>query len=215
MPGRGRRAGIQEYVLRDPLARYECLKKTRPPSKARFGSLLERLFGTTNTQFIHNLLGNTQITRNVRQVTKSVNPKGQAVWPITEFYDRLCHYLYRIYNTTSHPALGENPQEAYRSGLSKTGQRPQRAIAYDEDFLIFTLPTTTKGTAQVSPGRGVKINYIYYWSDAFRNPEIERQQVAVRYDPSIEEPLTPSPAITGSVAALNTTRPSAVTPKEK
>ena len=165
------------------LARYECLKKTRPPAKARFGSLLERLFGTTNTQFIHNLLGNTQITRNVRQVTKSVNPKGQAVWPITEFYDRLCHYLYKIYNTTSHPALGENPEEAYRSGLTRTGQRPQRAIAYDEDFLIFTLPTTTKGTAQVSPGRGVKINYIYYWSDAFRNPEIERQQVAVRYDP--------------------------------
>jgi len=49
------------------LARYECTKKTRPPAKARFGSVVERLFGTCNTQFVHNLRGNTQITREVRQ----------------------------------------------------------------------------------------------------------------------------------------------------
>jgi hypothetical protein len=60
------------------LARYECTKKTRPPAKARFGSVLERLFRVANTQFIYNLRGNTQITRNVRQVTKSVNPREQA-----------------------------------------------------------------------------------------------------------------------------------------
>src|SRR5439155_10267360 len=28
------------------LARYECIKKTRPPAKARLGSLVERAFGT-------------------------------------------------------------------------------------------------------------------------------------------------------------------------
>src|SRR6266699_3384225 len=28
------------------LARYECTKKTRPPAQARFGSLVERAFGT-------------------------------------------------------------------------------------------------------------------------------------------------------------------------
>ena len=59
------------------LARYECMKKTRPPAKARFGSVCERLFGTTNTQFIYNLQGNTQITRNVRQVTKSVTQSSK------------------------------------------------------------------------------------------------------------------------------------------
>lgn len=35
----------------------------------------------------------------------------------------------------------------------------------------------------MSPGRGVKIHYIYYWSDAFRDPELEEQEVPVRYDP--------------------------------
>jgi hypothetical protein len=33
------------------------------------------------------------------------------------------------------------------------------------------------------PRLGVKINYICYWSDAFVNPEVERTQVPVRFDP--------------------------------
>ncbi len=165
------------------LARYECTKKTRPPAQARFGSVCERLFGTTNTRFVHNLLGNTQITRNVRQVTKSVDPKGKATWPLAALYDRLAEYLYEIYDTIQHPALGQSPREAYRAGLATTGHRPQRQIAYDQEFLIWTLPTTPKGTAKVSPGRGVKLNHVLYWSDAFRDPAIERQQVEVRYDP--------------------------------
>ena len=77
------------------LARYEVTKKTRPPAQARFGSVCERLFGTTNTQFIHNLRGNTQITRNVRQVTKSVNPQGQAVWTLGALDERLNEYVFR------------------------------------------------------------------------------------------------------------------------
>ena len=67
-------------------------------------------FGTTNTQFVYNLLGNTQIMRNVRQVTKSVNPKELAVWPLSPFVEQLCRYLYEIYDTNIHPALGESPE---------------------------------------------------------------------------------------------------------
>lgn len=165
------------------LARYECIKKTRPPAKARFGSVCERLFGTTNTQFIHNLRGNTQITRNVRQVTKSVNPKGKATWPLGNLYDRLCEYSYQVYDQIDHPALGETPRNTFIEGLARTGSRPHRLIPYDEDFLMWTRPTTPKGTAKVLPGRGVKIHHLVYWSDAFRDPEIEKLQVAVRYDP--------------------------------
>jgi len=78
------------------LARYECIKKTRPPAKARFGSCCERLFGTTNTRFIHNLNGNTQITRNVRQVTKSVDPRGLATWTLADLHRRLSEYLFEV-----------------------------------------------------------------------------------------------------------------------
>jgi transposase InsO family protein len=165
------------------LARYECIKKTRPKTKARFGSVCERLFGTTNTQLIHNLRGNTQIIRSVRQVTKSVNPKGLATWPLGNLYERLCEYSYEVYDTITHPALGETPRSTFIEGLARTGRRPQRYIPYDDDFVMWTLPTTPKGTAKVLAGRGVKIHHIYYWSDAFRDPAIENTQIAVRYDP--------------------------------
>lgn len=54
------------------LAHYQCLKKIRPSGEPRFGAVIERLFGTANTQFIHTLLGNTQATRVPRQATRAV-----------------------------------------------------------------------------------------------------------------------------------------------
>src|SRR5271157_2735789 len=103
------------------LARYECTKKTRPPAKARFGSVCERLFGTTNTQFVHNLSGNTQITKDVRQVTSSVNPKRLATWSLGDLHQRLTEYLFEIYDRMEHPALGQSPREAFARGLEAGG----------------------------------------------------------------------------------------------
>jgi transposase InsO family protein len=165
------------------LAVYNCTKKKRPPSESRFGSICERLFGTTNTRFIHNLQGNTQIMRNVRQVTKSVNPKEHAIWTLEKLYFYLREWSYEVYDTIEHPALGQCPRDAFAKGMCSTGRRSHLLIRNDNLFRILTLPTTPRTTAKVQPGRGVKINYIYYWSDAFRHPEVEGKQVRVRYDP--------------------------------
>jgi hypothetical protein len=118
-----------------------------------------------------------------RQATQSVNPKGQAVWPFEELHRRLTEYAYEIYDTLHHPAAGQSPLEAFEMGIAATGQRFQRVIAYDREFLVHTLPTTRKGTARIAPGRGVKIHNLYYWSDVFRAPDVEKQNVAIRYDP--------------------------------
>jgi len=88
-----------------------------------------------------------------------------------------------VYDTTPHPALDMSPREAFRVGMARSGQRIHCTIDYDETFRFFSLPTTPKGTAKVEPGRGVKINYLYYWSDEFRPASIEHTQVPVRYDP--------------------------------
>jgi transposase InsO family protein len=45
---------FQSTYFETLLARYEVTKKTRPPARPRFGSVCERLFGTANTQFLHN-----------------------------------------------------------------------------------------------------------------------------------------------------------------
>jgi putative transposase len=165
------------------LARFECTKKSRPPAHPRFGSVCERLFGTAATQFFANFLGNTQLTRHVRLATKSVSPKAEAVWTLRSLHARLSEWAYEIYDSLEHPALGQSPGEAFAAGLTHSGHRPHRLIAYDEQFQLLTLPTTRKGTAKVIPSRGVKINGLYYWSDQFRDPSVEKTQVPVRYDP--------------------------------
>lgn len=73
--------------------------------------------------------------------------------------------------------------ETEEQELLQTGLRTHKIIPYDENFRIFTLPTTRKGTAKVIPNNGVKINHIYYWHHSFRLAEVEKTQVPVRYDP--------------------------------
>jgi putative transposase len=176
-------ADFESTYFETMLAHYQSTKKKRPKTKGRFGSVLERFFGVNNTRFIYNLRGNTQIMRNVRQVTKSVNPKALATWPLAELHESLCEYLYEVYDTTDHPALGQSPREAFLTRLAETGERRHRMIPYDQNFLMFTMPTTAKGTAKVIIGKGVKIHHVYYWCEGFRDPEVQKQQVAVRFDP--------------------------------
>lgn len=165
------------------LARYHCIKKTRPGGKPRFGSVIERLFGTTNTEFVYNLLGNTQASKQPRQLTKVVDPKQQAVWTLADLYTYLSEWAYQVYDNLDHDSLGTTPLQVYNDGLLIAGEREHRNIPYNEDFLMATRPSTPKGNALVQPGVGIKVNYLYYWNDAFRNPAVEKTKVPVRYDP--------------------------------
>lgn len=165
------------------LAFYECTKKQRPPSESRFGSVGERLFGTTDTRYIYNLQGNTQITKNVRQVTKSVNPKTIAIWPLGKSYDYLCKWLFDVYDTIDHPALGQSPRDAFLTGMKNSGERLHRMIPYDETFRLLTMLSGQKNTAKVQPSSGVKVMRIYYWNEIFREPDVINKSVPVRYDP--------------------------------
>jgi hypothetical protein len=123
------------------------------------------------------------VARSTRQITSSVDPRNHAAWPLKELHRRLSEYIYEIYDTLDHPALGQSPREAFDAAIAQTGNRSHRNISYDRDFLILTLPSTRKGTAMITPGRGMKINHVHYWSDYFRNPAWETKQVPVRYDP--------------------------------
>jgi hypothetical protein len=67
--------------------------------------------------------------------------------------------------------------------LARSGHRLHRIVPYNEEFLMLTLPTTAKGTAKVSPSRGMKINHVHYWCQAFREKGVDGEAVPVRYDP--------------------------------
>lgn len=165
------------------LAYYEVTKLARPTAEPRVGSVIERLFRTSETEFVHNLQGNTQIMKLVRQVTQEVNPKQQAIWTLERLYDCFCVWSYEVYDQLPHSTLGQSPRAAYLAGLAATGVRQSRHVSDDETFRLLMLPSTKRGHAKVIPGSGVKVQYLYYWCDAFRQPQVEGTVVPVRYDP--------------------------------
>ena len=94
----------------------------------------------------------------------------QAVWTLGDLYAYLSVWAYDVYDLEIHPALGQSPREAFAMGLARSGTREHLKSLYDDDFQYLSLASTRKGTAQVEPGRGVKINYLYYYSNAFQLP---------------------------------------------
>jgi transposase InsO family protein len=165
------------------LAFYVVTKLERPAASPRAGSVIERLFGTTNTSFLNNVLGNTQASKKLRETTPSVDPKRKATWTLAALYRKLCQWCYDVYDTRYHSTLERTPREEFEAGMVIGGVRPYQAIRYDLAFLMKTMPTPDRATAKVIPRKGIKIHYEFYWSDTFAKAEVENTEVEVRYDP--------------------------------
>jgi putative transposase len=155
----------------------------RPPGQPRYGAGCERTFGVLNQEFFHTLAGNTKISRNVRMVTKSVNPGNLAIWSLEELDEMLCIYAYEVYEHREVPSMNMSPAQAYAQGMAIVGERVNRMISHDRDFIILTLPSTRSGRAKVQIGTGIKVNRIWYWHDDMAQPAIEGTSPEVRYDP--------------------------------
>jgi len=165
------------------LSRYFITKKERPGQQPHFGSVIERLFGTTTTEILNQLRGNTQATKTPRQMTHEVDPNRLAVWTLERFSARLSQYAYEVYDQMEHPALGQSPREAFAQGMQLAGARTHRLIPYSEDFLMLTRPTTRTGQAKIFSSRGITVNSLHYWHEQMRSPQVWGKTVPVRYEP--------------------------------
>jgi len=155
----------------------------RPAHKSRFGGVMERLFGTTNTELIHNLVGNTKALRNVRTVTRSVDPIRADLLTFAQLHGLLDEYFYRDYNFRVHPAHDHAPIEYMNLRFAATGRRLARLTPYDSFFYILTcIPPTKKSTRMLDKQMGVQISYIWYWADEFADTEVRPQEVEVLMD---------------------------------
>lgn len=156
----------------------------RPAGQPRHGAVLERIFGRLNTEYIHNLAGNTKATKNVRMTTGKHLPKNFAEWTLESMYFGINHWATEYYDQEVHPALDASPREMFQQGLRQSGNRPHRVVAFNEDFLISTCPPVDReGKRQINNQRGVKVNGLLYWHADFRDPRYAGQKWAVRYDP--------------------------------
>ena len=158
-------------------------KVERPPQQPHFGSVIERLFGTTTTEFLNQLRGNTQASKVPRQMTREVDPKRLAIWTLERFAARLNEYIYEVYDQMDHPALFQSPREAYMQGMLLAGARAHRVIPYSEAFLMQTRPTTRTGVAKIYSARGITVNGLQYWHERMQARDITGLSVPVRFEP--------------------------------
>jgi putative transposase len=156
----------------------------RPASQPRHGTVMERMFGTVNTQYIHNLAGNTKVTKNVRMTTGKHMPVNFAEWTLENLHYGIRYWATVFYDQEPHPALHCSPREAFQRGLKESGSRPQRQILFNEDFLIATCPVAARGGIRaVNSQSGVKVNDLHYWHPDFSKPSNSRISIQARYDP--------------------------------
>jgi putative transposase len=157
----------------------------RPAGQPRVGSVMERLFLTTQTEFFNRLAGNTQVLLHPRMATKSVMPENFKEFTLPALHGALDHYFAHWYGERPHQAHGgESPVAHMRSRMSDTGERRNRMVRYDHRFLIESCPSPLDGETRVVDGqRGVKIFHIWYWHDALRNPRLKGKHVDIRIDP--------------------------------
>lgn len=155
----------------------------RPPAQPRFGAPIERVFNTLNQDLIHNLQGNTKIMKNVRQVTAKVNPKNLAVYTIEDIQDALEYWAFELYDQQNHGTLGCSPRSFYQQALERIGVDFGKRVTYDSAFLIWTMPTIPRRKVMANPTRGVQVNGIHYWNEAFKTIGSRKTKVEVKYDP--------------------------------
>jgi len=174
---------FQSVFFETLLSRCFVTKLDRPASQPRFGAVVERLFGKTNTEMIQQLRGNTQASKVPRQMSREVDPKRLAVWTLEDFARRLTEYAQEVYDQNEHRALFQSPREAFAQGMLRAGSRAHTLTAYNEAFLMQTRPTTRTGVVKIHQGRGITVNGLQYWHECMRLPTVAGQTVHVRYEP--------------------------------
>lgn len=157
----------------------------RPAGQPRMGSVMERVFGTANSVYVHNLTGNTKALKNVRTTTGKFLPSRLAEWDLSSLYLGIEYWAFEHYDTSTHSTLGVSPRNAFERSMQLSGQREHRLVTLTEDFLILSCPLAGHGgTRKIDRQRGIKLNNnFYFWCPEFRDTKLHGVKVPVRYDP--------------------------------
>ena len=165
------------------LGHLQCSKQERPATKPRFGTVIERMFGITNTQLVHELSGNTKLLRRVRTLSSSHHPAREAVWTLPLLYEALEKWFFEVYPGLRHGSLGASPREVFEQGVYRCGERPVRCVRADSALRVLLAVTPDGGTRKVDPVRGIPVDRLRYWHRDFARGDVAGSAVHVKVDP--------------------------------
>lgn len=174
---------FNSVLLESALADKNLDKLERPPAKPRYGSVIERLFGTTNTAFIHELTGNTTALSLGRSLSSSHHPNRSAIWTLPLLDDALEDWFFKVYANRVHSTLGDTPQAVFNHSVAVSGIRAARFVPYDYSLRVLLAQAPPAGdTRKVHPVRGIMIRGLPYWHDSFAHRDVADTKVSVKID---------------------------------
>ena len=160
-------------------------KQERPPTRPRFGAVIECAFGITNTKLVHELAGNTKLLRRqARTLSSSHHPTRQAAWTLPLLYEALQKWLFDVYPRLRHGSLGASPREVYEQDRFRSGARSARYARADRALRVLLAVTPDSGgTRKVDPARGIVVDHLRYWHADFARGDVGGSVVRVKVDP--------------------------------
>ena len=162
------------------LARKNATLIRRPPSKPRFGAIIERAFGKITSVLLYSLLGNTQRLKVPRLLAAKDHPKKDAIWTLPMLDDALEKFC-QLQSGKTIPQLGRTPAACVSDYLQNSPRALLNKTEYTEDFYISTLLEVDGGTRRVQRGFGIKFGNIYYSHISLDG--LSGQNVRVLHDP--------------------------------
>ena len=157
-------------------------KLSRPASEPRFGAMGERMNGIINTKFLRLLKGNSRPLKDPRSMSKTHDPRENALWTPDAFMEAFDRFLFKEYPALRQKETHETPHGRYDRLMATAGYRPSRYIPFDEQFLIMTMLEPDQGRRMVH-SYGVSINSLRYWSAELNAYVQNKKKYCVKIDP--------------------------------
>ena len=140
-------AEFNSVLTESALAHLGVHKLERPAQKPRYGAVIERMFGTTNTALIHELNGNTTLLSLGRGLSSSHHPNQSAVWTLPLLHDALERWFFEVYANRVHSTLGDTPRAVFDRSVALSGARVARYVADDDGLRVLLAQTPPRDTS--------------------------------------------------------------------
>lgn len=156
--------------------------RNRPKSSYRHGTTIERRFGVSQQQFIHNLQGNRKLKKYGRGQSPSHDSTRLAIWTPDEFFQELKDYIYETFPKIPSRGIKETPQDRFDRSRSAFEETPGVRIEAPHIFNFKTLPTH-KTLITLHKNQLEFQGISYRLEKPVDGYEFGKIKVAVKYDP--------------------------------
>ena len=161
-------------------ARLKTNKIERPGGKARFGSVMERMFGTANVRLVHELPGNVKRASRSRSRSRTHDPKRNATLSLRRLQEILEEWLFDQYPGHVHKSLGREPREVFAADQAYSGERAARYIVNDRRLRMVFASTPDRQTRRVAEGGIIMVDYLRYHHRALLAGDVVGSNVPVK-----------------------------------